>query len=497
MTAKPSLKRSVILSLLALLIGLGFLATTLSSYYTSRAALRENIISTELPLVSNAVYSEVRNDLVRPVQVARALSSDVFLHDWIDRGEQDPQLLSRFLGNIREQNHTTSAFFVSQRTQTYYDQNGVFEQMDPGHKTSAWFYQFRDSAAPWEVVIDPARRTMFVNCRVVDNQGRFAGVVGIGITVEQLLAMIDNYQRVFDRTLYFVDGNRQLVLTGAAGQLAASKGLSIDRIAALAPLGAHLMPLRDGTFDYAFNGEQHYVNARFIAELNWYLLVDRHDSDLMKPVRRTLWVNLLVCLGVTALVLGFVGWVTRRYLHHIEALTLRDPLTGLLNRRGFTLLAEQALLECQRDGRHLSVMMIDLDHFKTINDTHGHLGGDSVLRAFAGVLKTSRRASDIVSRWGGEEFIVVLKTANAETALALAQKIRSQAQSCQVGYGAKPLSFTVSIGLAQGAGSDTLEKIIDLADQALYLAKRGGRNRVCVSDDQPIPAPSPASGSAG
>jgi diguanylate cyclase (GGDEF)-like protein len=480
MTAWVTFKRPVILGLLGALIGLGFLATTLSSYYTSRTALRENIINTELPLVSNAVYGEVRNDLVRPVQVARALSSDVFLHDWINRGEQDPRLVSRFLSDIREQNHTTSAFFVSQRTQTYYDQDGVFEHMDPSHKTSAWFYQFRDSGQPWEVVIDPDRKTMFVNCRVSDDQGRFAGVVGIGITVDQLLLLIDNYQRLFDRTLYFVDGSRNLVLTGAGGQLASARGVSIDQVAALAPLGQQLMPLRDGTFDYAFNGEQHYVNVRFIAELNWYLLVDKHDSDLMEPVRRTLWVNLLVCLGVTALVLSLVGWVTRRYLRHIETLTLRDPLTGLLNRRGFTLLAEQALLESRREGLHSCVMMIDLDHFKAINDSSGHLGGDAVLVAFADCLKATLRASDIVSRWGGEEFIVVLKGATFATAQALAEKIRVQAQLCQVEYGGGRLFFTVSIGLAQGQGGEALEGIIDRADRALYLAKGHGRNRVCV-----------------
>jgi diguanylate cyclase (GGDEF)-like protein len=480
MTAWVTFKRPVILGLLGALIGLGFLATTLSSYYTSRTALRENIINTELPLVSNAVYGEVRNDLVRPVQVARALSSDVFLHDWINRGEQDPRLVSRFLSDIREQNHTTSAFFVSQRTQTYYDQDGVFEHMDPSHKTSAWFYQFRDSGQPWEVVIDPDRKTMFVNCRVSDDQGRFAGVVGIGITVDQLLLLIDNYQRLFDRTLYFVDGSRNLVLTGAGGQLASARGVSIDQVAALAPLGQQLMPLRDGTFDYAFNGEQHYVNVRFIAELNWYLLVDKHDSDLMEPVRRTLWVNLLVCLSVTALVLSLVGWVTRRYLRHIETLTLRDPLTGLLNRRGFTLLAEQALLESRREGLHSCVMMIDLDHFKAINDSSGHLGGDAVLVAFADCLKATLRASDIVSRWGGEEFIVVLKGATFATAQALAEKIRVQAQLCQVEYGGGRLFFTVSIGLAQGQGGEALEGIVDRADRALYLAKGHGRNRVCV-----------------
>jgi len=480
MTAWVTFKRPVILGLLGALISLGFLATTLSSYYTSRTALRENIINTELPLVSNAVYGEVRNDLVRPVQVARALSSDVFLHDWINRGEQDPRLVSRFLSDIREQNHTTSAFFVSQRTQTYYDQDGVFEHMDPSHKTSAWLYQFRDSGQPWEVVIDPDRKTMFVNCRVSDDQGRFAGVVGIGITVDQLLLLIDNYQRLFDRTLYFVDGSRNLVLTGAGGQLASARGVSIDQVAALAPLGQQLMPLRDGTFDYAFNGEQHYVNVRFIAELNWYLLVDKHDSDLMEPVRRTLWVNLLVCLGVTALVLSLVGWVTRRYLRHIETLTLRDPLTGLLNRRGFTLLAEQALLESRREGLHSCVMMIDLDHFKAINDSSGHLGGDAVLVAFAGCLKATLRASDIVSRWGGEEFIVVLKGATLATAKTLAEKIRVQAQLCQVEHGGGRLFFTVSIGLAQGQGGEALEGIVDRADRALYLAKGNGRNRVCV-----------------
>jgi diguanylate cyclase (GGDEF)-like protein len=483
MTALVTFKRPVILGLLGVLIGIGFLTTTLASYYTSRMALRENIINTELPLVSNAVYAEVRNDLVRPVQVARALSSDVFLHDWISRGEQDPLLVSRFLSDIRGQNRTTSAFFVSERTQTYYDQDGVFEQMDPSHKSSAWFYQFRESGRPWEVVIDPDRKTMFVNCRVDDDQGRFAGVVGIGITVEQLLLLIDNYQRLFDRTLYFVDGSRNLVLTGAGGQLVSSRGVSLDQFGALAPLVQQLNPLRDGTFDYGFNGEQHYVNVRFIGELNWYLLVDKHDSDLMEPVLRTLRVNLLVCLGVTALVLSMVGWVTRRYLLHIETLTLRDPLTGLLNRRGFTLLAEQALLESRREGLHPCVMIIDLDHFKAINDSGGHLGGDAVLVAFAECLKATLRASDIVSRWGGEEFIVVLKGATLETSKTLAEKIRVQAQLCSVEYEGGRLSFTVSAGLAQGRPTDILNTIINNADLALYAAKRGGRNRVCVNTE--------------
>lgn len=481
MTEQLTLRRTVVLSLLGALIAIGFLATTLASYYTSRESLQQAITATELPLVSNAVYSDIRNDLIRPVQVSRAIANDVFLHEWINHGEQDVKILSRFLTGIQKQYLTTSAFFVSNRTQIYYDQNGVFERMEPGHDSSAWFYRFREGQQPWEVVIDRGRSTLFINFRVLDDQGTFQGVAGVGITLAQVLKMIDSYQRRYDRTIYFIDNQRQLVLAGEEVYKNLTRATPIEEVSSLKGLSQLLSPTTDGTYRYDSEGEQHFVNIRHIDELDWLLFVDKHDSGLLVPLQRTLWINLFVCFSVTVMVLGIIGWMTRRYLQRIEELVGLDALTNLFNRRGFTLVAEQALLENRRHNSSLCTMVLDLDHFKLINDKYGHLGGDAVLRAFAGQLKRVIRASDIVSRWGGEEFVIIVANTTIDTSRVLAEKIRMHTQALAIEYEGSRLAITVSIGVACWQQGETLEQLIGRADQALYSAKHAGRNQICVS----------------
>lgn len=474
------LKRAVVLGLLGALLALGFLTTSLASYYTSRAALREAITTTELPLISNAVYSDIRNDLIRPVQVSRAIAGDVFLHEWISRGEENVAIITRFLSNIRYQSGSTTAFFVSNHTQIYYDQNGIFEHLDPARQSSVWFYRFRESGQPWEVVIDRNRSTLFINFRVVDDQGRFIGVAGVGITLAEVFKMIDGYERRYDRTIYFIDNQRNLVLAGPDVRNDLTTAIPIDKVPSLLGLREALPTIRDGTYDYVDQGGQHFVNVRHIAELNWSLIVDKHDSGVMVPVRRILWVNLLVCVCVILTVLGIIGWVTRRYSQRIEDLVTLDPLTSLLNRRGFSMLAEQAVLESRRDKASLCVMILDIDYFKSVNDQYGHLVGDAVLRAFAGQVKLRLRASDIVSRWGGEEFVVVMRGTALAAGKGIAEKIRVQTQASVIDHEEHQLTITVSIGLAQSRTNEPLQALIERADQALYTAKRAGRNQVSV-----------------
>src|SRR5690606_26182945 len=142
--------------------------------------------------------------------------------------------------------------------------------------------------------------------------------------------------------------------------------------------------------------------------------------------------------------------------------------TSLPNRRGFDLLAGQALQDARRNHSPLSAMLLDLDHFKTLNDSHGHLAGDQVLRAFSDQLRASLRQSDIVCRWGGEEFILLLKDTNLEQARQIAEKIRAQAAELKPLQGEQTLPFTVSIGLTALQLDDHLDPLLARADRALY-----------------------------
>ena len=155
-------------------------------------------------------------------------------------------------------------------------------------------------------------------------------------------------------------------------------------------------------------------------------------------------------------------------------MAVTDPLTGAWNRRHAEALLTADMSEARRTGRPLSVLMLDIDHFKTINDTFGHEAGDRVLVQITSLIGAFLRDGDVLCRWGGEEFVLVLRDLGVTDAEELAEAVRRTVEASQLS-GAQ---VTVSIGLATLQEHDTLAGLLDRADQALYDAKGAGRNAV-------------------
>ena len=162
-------------------------------------------------------------------------------------------------------------------------------------------------------------------------------------------------------------------------------------------------------------------------------------------------------------------------------LATRDELTGLINRRAMLDLMALEHRRSLRSGRPLLLAQLDIDHFKPINDQHGHAAGDRALQAFAGTVRASLRDTDVLARWGGEEFVLMLTDSSADQARGLLERIRQAVQALEIAHSAGSLQLTVSIGLAQHLPGDTVERTLERADQALYRAKALGRNRVVVA----------------
>ena len=170
---------------------------------------------------------------------------------------------------------------------------------------------------------------------------------------------------------------------------------------------------------------------------------------------------------------------TKRLMESLRDSTLRDPMTGLNNRRFLEEYVETLVASVQRKGAHVAILMLDLDYFKMVNDTHGHDAGDAVIKALANVLKQSVRASDLVIRYGGEEFLIVLLESSAEQAVQIGEKIRAAVEALKIQVGTLILQKTISIGIADFPGdSTTFWQAVKFADIALYQAKDQGRNRV-------------------
>jgi len=171
---------------------------------------------------------------------------------------------------------------------------------------------------------------------------------------------------------------------------------------------------------------------------------------------------------------------SRRYLKE-QADT--DPLTQLANRRSFFASASTNLAQMQRQNEHFSIIILDIDHFKRINDTYGHQAGDVVLQQLATVLSTAIREGDSLARIGGEEFVVASPYTNRLAAIVLSERLRKAVEDADFVYESNRIPVTISLGVASmNKGGDDVDKLLAVADSRLYLAKQKGRNRICASD---------------
>lgn len=188
-----------------------------------------------------------------------------------------------------------------------------------------------------------------------------------------------------------------------------------------------------------------------------------------------------ITVSVVLISLGLVLMTKERADERNRTLALQDELTGLSNRRNLQETLHQQRALAQRSGRDLSLLMIDIDFFKRINDTFGHLSGDKALRELADCIRSRLRAQDLAGRWGGEEFLVVLPDTDAPGAAALAEQLRQAVEQTRFeALDGRPMPFTVSIGLhaLPASRGQSVDEMIGAADGALYQAKQNGRNRV-------------------
>jgi diguanylate cyclase (GGDEF)-like protein len=199
-------------------------------------------------------------------------------------------------------------------------------------------------------------------------------------------------------------------------------------------------------------------------------LPNGESSDLAR------WLDVVVATVVVAIVVRAIAARNQELVDRLAVEASHDPLTGLLNRRGFDERFAVERARAEREGSSTAIVMLDIDHFKKINDEHGHDVGDEVLRWLAQQLTEQARTIDLVGRAGGEEFIVLLPRSGTDAALAFAERVRTTVESGDPGIG-KGARVTLSAGAVAATPPIDAQRLLEVADQAMYQAKRGGRNR--------------------
>jgi len=459
---------------------ISFFTTSLISYFVSLNSIRAQIATKQLPITSDNVYSEVQNDIMKPIFISSLMANDTFLRDWVISGEQNRQQITKYLNEIKQQYDVYSSFFVSDKTYRYYYPDGVLKSIDKNEPRDVWYFRVRDMKTMYEINVDidmanNDHLTIFINYKVFDYDGNYIGATGVGLKVDSVKKLIEHYQKRYASTILFVNSAGEIKLSSTSFDTSIK---NINEIKELQPVIRQIFSKNAAEMTYNQKGKSYLLNSRYIPEFDWYLLVQQSDEKEKGVLFRTLLINIFICLVITVIVIVIIYIVLSRYQRQLEEMALTDELTQTYNRKAFEIMVDLAMKENKRNHTDFSLILFDIDGFKEINDAFGHLAGDKALKAIADSVKATIRTIDTVFRWGGDEFIILVKSCDLEHAFGIAEKIRDAVNLNHLTEAKDLLDVTISVGIAQYQNNETEASLIKRADDLLYKAKSNGKNKI-------------------
>lgn len=471
------------IGILTILLIFSFTFTSLISYNVTRTALTSDSKNVILPLISDNIYSEIQKELLQPIHNSSIMANDEFLVNWVQSGEQDEEEIVRYLQRIRERYGYFSAFFVSAITKNYYYYDGILKQISPEDDHDIWYYNFVRLGREYDLDVDNdeatnGTMTIFINHRLEDSKGNFLGVTGVGLQMSTMGETLESYRERFGHLIYMIDSDGLIQIHPDQDLILKTNIRDFD---GLSLLGQEILQKDSETHYYAYNTHSGEVtlSARYFPDMDWYLIVEQDQTQTLGKAREHLITNIAIGLIVTILVIVLVIIVLNMFISKLEIYATKDEMTGLYNRRKMDELLLREIAFAMRYGDPLSLMILDIDQFKSVNDTYGHHAGDNYLKGMCAVLQAEVRTVDFLGRWGGEEFIVLLPKTKIEEAKELAERLRKAVEEIKIESGRGLISRTISVGIVSPKLAKLdVDEMIRQADEAMYRAKQAGGNQV-------------------
>lgn len=475
---KSNYKIIIIITSLLLILSL---TISIVNYAVSLKATQLQLKTQSLPLSIDNIYTEIQKHIIQPYLVSSMMSNDTFLKDWLLHEETDVDKITKYLESIKNKYEMLTAFLVSQKSKNYYTHNGYLETVKEDNPTNKWYFRFKDDPKNHEINLDFNENItntliMFINFKIYDDNYNFIGATGIGLEISYIDEMLKMFKDRYNLNVYFLNEAGKIVLSKQDKNVY----LSINDMDELKKYKDKIISKDPTILEYEKNGEEYILKTKYIPELDIYLIVEAKLNDFSQEAKKVFYFNLSISLIFTFIFALIIMFILRQYHARLENLADFDSLTQIPNRRNFDKQFEQFLLLRKRNERPLSLIFMDIDDFKSINDEFGHEAGDKVLIQTANILKESIRKTDIIARWGGEEFVIAFIDTDIDEAHLIAHKIKEALMNDQEIKKSINKNITASFGLTVCNEYDTVDSAISRADKAMYRAKEEGKNRVIL-----------------
>jgi diguanylate cyclase (GGDEF)-like protein len=475
------LKTKVVTTIAGLLLSVSITGSVIN-YHKNVSDTQAQLQSTSLPLSVDNIYTEVQQRMIEPLLVSSLMSHDTFLRDWIMGGEGNLEGITRYLAEIQRKYNVFTTFLVSDKTKKYYHSRGVIDTVNKENSADAWYFRFKEQPEPYEINLDYNANLsdsliMFINYKVMDYKKETIGVTGVGVKILNIEDMLGSFKNKYKYDVYFVGQNGEITLFSKE----LNKRGNIANIDGLKDIKGAVFKGGQTQFEYKDKDNEYLLNTKYIEKLKLYLFVEINKKEYIGELKKTFYANLAISLLVTFLVTFIIVYTTNIYQKQLVEMASEDSLTKLANRRKFNEIFEKFYKLYHKGVNKLTLVLIDIDDFKNVNDDFGHLVGDQVLIRMAEILRAELRNSDMITRWGGEEFALLLIDVELEDATKIAQKVCDSIKEDKALNELLGRQLTVSIGLGELSSLESQDGLVHKVDSALYEAKRTGKNQVIVA----------------
>jgi len=468
----------IVILIVTLLITLSLSISSIN-YVISLKNAEEHLKNQSLPLSLDNIYTDIQKHIIEPYLVSSMMANDTFLKDWLINDEDSSPKIVKYLNTIKNKYQMLNTFLVSDRTKNYYTQNGFIEKVRDGNPENQWYFNFKASQTAHEINLDFNKNLtndmmMFINYKIYDINYQMIGATGIALRVSYIDDMLKHFRLNHNFIVTFYNKNGEVILS----EKSINPYTTIEENKNISRFKDNIISKESNLIEFEGDSGTNLIKTKYIPELNLYLSVEAKVDNLMKDVKKVFYFTLILSLGITIIVTLIILFIIKKYHKRLTFLAEHDNLTSLTNRRVFEEKLNQFLLLLKRNHQPLSLIFLDIDDFKKINDSFGHNIGDLVLKRTSSILSTHIRQTDIISRWGGEEFIIALIDTDIEEAKLIAEKLRLSLEKDYALKGLINSNVTASVGISQASKEDTIESLLQRADEAMYSSKKEGKNMV-------------------
>ncbi len=473
-------KYRVILLITILLIILSFSISTVN-YFVSLDSAQKQLKNQSLPLSLDNIYTEIQKHIIEPYLVSSMMANDTFVHDWLLKDENNQERIIKYLESIKNKYGMLSAFLVSEKTKNYYTQDGFIEAINPNNNTNKWYFNFLQNQENHEINIDFNKHIsnsliMFINYKIFDNSYKYIGATGVALKISYIDDMLKLFRQKYGFKVQFFDENGNIVLSEKGENL----HTNIDKTNISKEIIDKIISKSTTMIEFKKDNDDYLINTKYITELNLYLSVEAKIDNYTKDVKKILYFNILLSLSITIIISFVVFRIIRTYNNKLESMAFRDPLTDLYNRRYFEDEFLKIIKMHNRTRQECCIAFIDIDNFKDVNDTYGHDIGDLVLKQISNILKNNNREVDLISRWGGEEIVILFLNTDITAAMIITEKLRELIENDAVLRHLTSSGITASFGITAVMSDDNIDSVLNRADKAMYTSKSNGKNIVTV-----------------